>query len=153
MTHDKSSAPQALDDRRRDPSTASPPSAARGRLQLLVVIAVWVGAVSMLLYGVWAMVSPRSFTHSIDFSPYNRHLVHDAGAFQVGIGVALVAALFVRDGLTVALIGFATASGLHAVSHFADRDLGGHGSDVPILTTITLLAIVALVVRHRRRTP
>src|ERR1051325_3956379 len=144
---DPSPAAETVDDRQRDPSTPSRPSSARGHLQLLVVIAVWVGAASMLVYGIWAIVSPRSFMQSIDFAPYNRHLVHDAGAFQVGIGVALVAALFVRDGLTVALLGFATASGLHAVSPLADRDLGGHGSDVPILATITVLAIVALVVR------
>jgi hypothetical protein len=40
---------------------------------------------------------------SLAAPPYNEHLIHDAGAFQLGIGVAVLAALWWPDGLVAAL--------------------------------------------------
>jgi hypothetical protein len=48
-------------------------------------------AASMLSLGLWAVVAPRSFAGWISFPPYNEHLIHDPGAFQIGIGAALAA--------------------------------------------------------------
>jgi hypothetical protein len=97
--------------------------------QPVVVAATLVCAASMLGLGLWAFLDPPSFSGFVDFAPYNQHLIHDAGAFQLGIGAALLAALWWPDGLVVALTGFAVASGLHTI----DRPLGGHDSDVPSL--------------------
>jgi hypothetical protein len=39
------------------------------------------------------------------------------------------------------------ASGLHTLSHWTDRNLGGHGSDVPSLGLLTLVALIAIYAR------
>jgi hypothetical protein len=85
----------------------SPPHASRGatgtitrpvapsrRRQAAVAAATLICAASMLLLGVWAFLAPASFSQFIDYPPYNRHLIHDAGAFQLGIGTAVLLALW-----------------------------------------------------------
>ena len=99
----------------------------------------------MTVLGVWAYAAPRSFADFIDFAPFNEHLIHDAGAFQIGIGVALLAALVERRAVVVALAGFVVASGLHTWSHWSDHHLGGHGSDVLTLGLLTAVALAALL--------
>jgi MYXO-CTERM domain-containing protein len=133
-------------------SVATPVGQARQVRQPLVVAATLVCAASMLGLGLWAFLDPTSFSGFVDFAPYNEHLIHDAGAFQLGIGAALLVALWWPDGLVVALTGFAVASGLHTVSHAIDRHLGGHDGDVPSLGLLTLVALAAITARIRRRT-
>ena len=120
------------------------------RRQSFVAAATVVCAASMLGLGAWAFLAPESFSSFIDYAPYNRHLIHDAGAFQLGIGVSLLAALWWPDGLLVALTGFAVASGLHTLSHAVDRSLGGHDSDVPSLGLLTVVALLALYLHGRK---
>jgi hypothetical protein len=117
-----------------------------------VTAATLVCAASMLCLGGWALLAPASFSRFIDYAPYNRHLIHDAGAFQLGIGATTLLALRWSDGLLVALTGFAVASGLHTLSHALDRHIGGHASDVPALGLLTLVALYAISVRIRGRT-
>ena len=50
-----------------------------------------------LAVGLWALLAPRSFADWIDFPPYAEHLLHDVGAFQIGIGLGLLAALAWSD--------------------------------------------------------
>jgi hypothetical protein len=119
------------------------------RRQTVVVAATLVCAASMLGLGLWAFLDPPSFSSFVDFAPYNRHLIHDAGAFQLGIGVSLLVAVWWRDGLLVALTGFAVASGLHTLSHAIDRQIGGHDGDVPSLALLTLIALLAIWERLR----
>ena len=120
------------------------------RRQPVVVAATLICAASMLGLGLWAFLDPPSFAGFIDFAPYNRHLLHDAGAFQVGLGAAVLAALVWSDALTVALTGFAVASGLHTLSHAVDRSLGGHDRDVPSLGLLTVVALLALYLHGRK---
>jgi hypothetical protein len=40
--------------------------------------------------------------------------------------------------------------GLHTLSHYIDRHIGGHDSDVPALGLLTLLALLAIYARMRR---
>jgi hypothetical protein len=117
------------------------------RRQPVLVAAVVICAASMLGLGAWAFLAPESFARFIDYPPYNRHLIHDAGAFQLGIGATVLLALWWSDALVVALTGFAVASGLHTLSHWTDRNLGGHGSDVPSLGLLTLVALIAIYAR------
>jgi hypothetical protein len=99
----------------------------------------------MLGLGAWAFLAPASFARFIAYPPpYNRHLLHDAGAFQLGIGTATLLALRWSDALLVALTGFAVASGLHTLSHAIDRHLGGHAGDVPALGLLTLVAVYVM---------
>jgi len=117
------------------------------------ILATVICAVSMLGLGVWAFAAPASFSRFIDYAPFNRHLIHDVGAFQIGIGVALLLALAWSDALLVALSGFVVASALHTLSHAVDRHIGGHASDVPTLALLTLLALYAMATRRRSRHP
>ncbi len=129
------------------------PALAAGRRQATVTVAVLICAASMLALGAWAFLGPESFARFIDFPPYNRHLIHDAGAFQLGIGVTTLLALWWSDALLVALTGFAVASGLHTVSHLVDRSLGGHDGDAPSLGVLTVVALVAIYLRIQGRMP
>jgi hypothetical protein len=127
------------------------PAAPVWRRQPGMTAAALVCAAAMLILGVWAYAAPVSFSHFIDYAPYNRHLIHDAGAFQIGIGAATLLALVCPDALLVALTGFTVASGLHTLSHYTDRHIGGHGSDVPVLGLLTLAGLYAIYARIRGR--
>lgn len=102
-------------------------------------------------FGLWAMASPSSFFEQLAaFEPYNQHFLQDIGAFQIGIGAMLLAARFMPDGLTAALLGSAVGAGAHTTSHFLGADLGGTPIvDIPTFSVITLLLAAAAVVRWR----
>jgi hypothetical protein len=118
-------------------------------------IALVAGVVVFAVPGAWALLDPRSFYDEIaSFPPYNRHLLHDLGAFQLGLGVAMALTLAGWSGRRVALWSAAAALALHTVSHWLDRDLGGRDSD-PITLTILAVAFVAaaLLGEMRRDAP
>ena len=100
----------------------------------------------MIAAGVVALLAPGWVADAAGF-PRHTHFVHDAGAFQLGIGVTLMLAVAWRDGLALALAGFLVANTAHAVNHAVDLDLGGHSSDPWGLAALSLLAAVALAVR------
>jgi hypothetical protein len=100
--------------------------------------------------GAWAFVAPRSFYDAIaTFPPYNVHFLHDIGAFLLGIGAALLAALVWRDSTSVALLGASVAAVVHWVSHVIDRHHGGSASDPWTLGAFALLLVVGLALRLR----
>ena len=135
----------------RPTGTISRPVAPVWRRQPILIAATLVCAASMLILGVWAFFAPESFSQFVNYAPYNQHLIHDAGAFQIGIGAALLLALVCPDALLVALTGFTVATALHAISHFTDRHIGGHDSDVPTLGLLTLVGLYAICAQIRRR--
>jgi hypothetical protein len=103
-------------------------------------------------FGLWAFFDPVSFFDKIaTYRPYNPHFLHDAGAFQIGIGVALLLALRWKDALAVALGGASAAGIMHAISHFMDRDLGGRDTDPWFLSFVAALAVIGLVARRPGR--
>ncbi|MEP7054140.1 MAG: hypothetical protein ABI912_02705 [Actinomycetota bacterium] len=105
---------------------------------------------ALLATGVWALLSPHSFYDAAaTFPPYNRHLLHDLGAFLTGLGSALLLSLRFRRGITVALAANAVAGVLHAVSHIVDRDTGGRASDPALFTVIAVILAVAAVIALR----
>jgi hypothetical protein len=127
-------------------------TADRSRGQLIVTVVTVLAAVNFLLLGAWAFLAPRSFYDTLaTFEPYNLHLLHDLGAFQLAIGASLLAALFWSDGLTVALAGAAVGAVVHDISHVMDRDLGGRSSDPWALGLLAVLLLVALALRIRAR--
>jgi hypothetical protein len=113
------------------------------------------GAVAFLLFGVWALVAPQSFFDSLaTFEPYNPHLLHDIGAFQIGLGAALALAAFPErvDGLGAALLGVGIGAAMHVVSHLVDLDLGGTpATDVPTLSVLALALLAAGASRVKRQ--
>jgi hypothetical protein len=116
-----------------------------------MLVAILLCAVSMLGLGCWAFLAPHAFAEFIAYPPFNEHLIHDAGAFQIGIGVATLVAMAWSDAVLVALSGFVVASGLHTVSHVMDRQVGGHAADAPALGLLTLVGLVAVYARCRWR--
>ena len=99
--------------------------------------------------GAWAFLAPQSFFDRIaTFPPYNRHFIHDVGAFQVGLGVALLVSLRWSDGLLVALSGFAAGATVHFAAHVIDRNRGGH--PVTDLLGLGILAAAALAAAAAR---
>jgi len=102
-----------------------------------------IGGAVLTATGAWALAAPRSFFDVIaTYPPYNRHLIHDIGAFLVGLGVAFLVGLKARRALTAALVANAAAAVLHEVSHIVDRDLGGKASDPWLLGLVAVLFVV-----------
>jgi hypothetical protein len=108
------------------------------------------GAAFFLVTGAWALVDPASFYAKVaNFPPYNRHFLHDVGAFNLGLGTALVLGLTRWPGRRVALWAAAVAAVVHAGSHFADRNLGGNSSDPFALSLIALALVAAALLATR----
>lgn len=129
---------------RATPARARPSTAVDDRATAALVAAM--GAVFLAL-GLWAFVDPASFYARVaPFPPYHRHFLHDAGAFQIGLGATLLLALRWRDALFVAALGTGLGAALHLLSHLIDRDLGGRPAvDLPGLALLAgLLGVAAL---------
>lgn len=117
--------------------------------RVFVTIAAIVAGGFMLIFGVWSLMFSRSFANLIDFPPYNVHLLHDVGGFQIGIGVSVLVSLIWSDSIGVALVGFIVAGTIHSMNHALDRPLGGHSFDQWGLAGIALLAVAALIIHLR----
>lgn len=126
---------------------------ARGRSDLVSTIVVAVFGAFTLLLGLWALVDASSFYDNIgEFPPYNNHFVHDVGAFQIGIGAALLAALAWRDdAILVALCGAAAGAITHEIAHIIDADDGGRDSDPITLGIIAAILAGTFLWRLRNR--
>jgi hypothetical protein len=121
------------------------------RLVILIVAAV---GVFNLALGVWAFLAPRSFFDTVaTFPPFNEHLFHDLGAFQGALGVALLVALRIRDGLVVAMLGNLAGAIVHFISHLIDSDLGGRSTDPIALGFLAAALVFALLLYRDRRAP
>lgn len=110
-------------------------------------VAALIGALTVAV-GVWALASPDSFAEFVEF-PAHRHFTHDIGAFQIGLGAALLLALIWADALLVALAGYVIAGAVHTVVHAADAHLGGTTAQTWFIGLLTVVAAVALVARWR----
>ncbi len=113
-----------------------------------------VGAVIGVFYlvtGTWAYLAPLSFFSAVaTFAPLNIHLLHDAGAFQLGLGLALTVPVALRAPLRAPLIAVLGASVLHLLAHVEDIRLGGHPTtDLPVLALICVALAAALIVDLR----
>ncbi|MCA1702539.1 MAG: hypothetical protein LC808_04430 [Actinobacteria bacterium] len=126
----------------------SPPPAAIIRACVAVLGVISIGA------GLWAMIAPHSFyDQAATLPPYNRHFIHDIGAFQIGLGSCLIAALALADALLVVLLGNALGGMSHFVGHVADRSIGGQSSDPFTFGVLAVVMIVLMVVRWGTMAP
>jgi hypothetical protein len=116
------------------------------------VIGAVIGAF-YLFNGAWAFLAPSSFFSAVaTFPPANAHLLHDLGAFQIGLGLALIVPVAMRVPLRAPLIAVLAASVLHVLAHIEDLRLGGHPTtDLPILTLICVALAVALGLEVRAK--
>ena len=120
----------------------------QGRIVLIVTA---VAAAFFIGPGLWAFFDPKGFYDAVaTFEPYNEHFVHDIGAFQIGIGVALAAAVWRRsDALFAALAGATAGGAFHTAAHFMDHDLGGQDTDVFVFGLVTVLTAAGAWMRVR----
>ncbi len=118
-----------------------------------VVALALAGAALFIGLGAWSFFAPQSFYDNLaDFPPYNRHLFHDVGAFQIGIGAALLAGVIRKgDGLFAALAGAGVGSAFHFVSHVQDHNLGGSDAATAFLGVIALLLLSGAAIRWTAR--
>lgn len=116
---------------------------------LIVRGATVLAALSMLATGAWARIDPASFAAWANW-PNHVHFLHDAGVFQLGIGLMLLLALWWRDVIAVVLAGFVFTNTFHAVNHAQDLHMGGNASDPWLLLVLSAIAIVGLAVRLRK---
>jgi hypothetical protein len=110
--------------------------------------AVTIGGLFMLVLGIWAFFAPASFADFVAF-PYNRHLLHDVGAFQIGIGTTMLLALMWKDGVMVVLAGYVVGSGFHLLSHILDRHIGGHSYDALVLSVVVSVGLAGMYLRSQ----
>lgn len=105
----------------------------------------------LVVAGLVAFVAPAAFFEAAAaFEPYNAHFIRDIGAFQVGLGVVLLLAVWIDDGLVVALGGVGFGSLVHGVGHALDRDLGGTPAiDIPFWAALSVLLLAVAVLRWR----
>ncbi|MEU4325500.1 hypothetical protein [Nonomuraea dietziae] len=117
-----------------------------GRFVKVVTV---LAAMSMLVTGVWARVDPASFAEWANW-PNHVHFLHDAGVFQIAIGLMLLCALWWRDVVVVVLAGFVFANTFHAFNHAVDLELGGGNAGDPwALLAVSTVAAAGLAVRLR----
>lgn len=134
------------------PSATGGAPGASGRPKGWLTAVTALGASVFLIGGVWAFFWPYGFYQWVaTYPPFNLHLFHDVGAFQLGIAAAMLAGLISRDAFLVGLVGGAVGATVHAVSHILDVDLGGRASDPYALSVLAVLLVVAAVARARAR--
>jgi PPOX class probable F420-dependent enzyme len=98
--------------------------------------------------GGWALARPESFSEFVNFPPHE-HFGHDVGAFQLGLGMALLLATIWADAAAVVLAGYVIGGVAHTVSHVTDAHLGGSATQTGLIGLLSLLAAIALVIRWR----
>lgn len=104
----------------------------------------WVVAVFWIGSGAWAFFAPQSFFDTVaTFPPYNEHLIHDIGAFSVGLGAVILFALSGMSGIRTALLGVGVGSAVHVISHVIDYDTKPDPMDIVGLTVITVATFFA----------
>ena len=118
----------------------------------LVNPVVLIGAASMIAVGVWCRVDPAGFADWAGW-PHHEHFLHDAGIFQITIGLMMLLAVWWRDAVSVGLAGFVFTNAFHAHNHYVDRADGGRDGDWIQLLALAALGGVALTlhIRSRRR--
>jgi hypothetical protein len=132
--------------------TVEVPQASGARRLSFAVGCAWIGVALFAVPGVWALAAPHSFYRTIaTYPPYNRHLCHDLGAFQLGIAAALLAGIARRRGLAAGLWGAAVGACAHAVSHWMDQGLGGRDTDAALTTLVALVLVAGLIAEEVRR--
>ena len=114
----------------------------------LVAVTALVGTATVGI-GIWCLIDPTSFADVVQFHAH-QHFLHDVGASQLGLGVTLLLALIWGDALATALAGFVVANSVHTVNHVMDLDLGGSVGQAWLLGAVSVMLVVAFVLRLRQ---
>ncbi len=118
---------------------------------LAIRLVALAGGLLMVGVGAWAMVDPRSFFDVVaTYPPFNEHLLHDIGAFNLGLGAVLLLALVWSDALLVGLVGVGIGAAAHALAHWLDVHLGGTPADPWYVSALAAVLLVSGAVRWRQ---
>lgn len=124
----------------------------------LVIALIAVFALIELATSLWMVAAPTSFFNNIGpFGGYNGHYLRDVAAFQAGIGVALLASIWVRALRPGAVCALLAASALHGINHFVDINAANGQSHAGIVDAFAIASTVLiagwlLVASLRRQT-
>ncbi|HEX8507920.1 MAG TPA: hypothetical protein VF635_00260 [Propionibacteriaceae bacterium] len=117
-----------------------------------------VPAVLFLGVGVWMMVDPAGFQHTVGgFGTTNAHLIKDLATFNLALAAVLGVAA-VRPSWRLPVLWFANIqNALHLLNHVADAHLAqplwkGMANVWALLATAAVLAALLLVVYRSSRT-
>jgi hypothetical protein len=87
-------------------------------------LALGVLGLTQIAVGAWLVIDPSSFIDEIaSFGPADHHFLRDLGTFQLGIGIALMAAVGRPQWRVPILFAAFAQSALHTVNHLFD--IGG----------------------------
>lgn len=125
---------------RIDAGTTTP---AAGPFTATIVV---VSALSLIAAGAFARFDPAGFAVFTGWENHV-HFLHDAGVFQMGIGLMMLTGFWVRDALALGLGGFVFVNTFHALNHALDHHLGGSILATWFLLGLSLLASVGLYLR------
>ena len=84
-------------------------------------LALGVLGVTQLAIGIWLAIDPDSFVDNVaPFGPADTHFLRDIATFQIGIGVALLAAVGRPTWRVPVLFAALAQTALHAINHLFD---------------------------------
>lgn len=104
---------------------------------------------SLIAAGAWARFDPANFAEFTGWENH-AHLLHDAGVFQLGIGLMLLSSFTVRDAISLGLGGFVFVNTFHAINHALDHHLGGSHLATWFLLSLSVLGAIGLGLRVRQ---
>ena len=126
------------------PTVLSPPAARADRAVVLGVVVL--GAIQ-LFTALSIVVAPHSFFDNVGpFGAYNSHYLGDVASFQGGIGLALIASLWLPALRAGALAVTACTTGLHAINHWIDVGDAHAGSNAGIVDAVSLSILFVFTV-------
>lgn len=112
----------------------------------LVTVAIAAFAFLELATSLWMIAAPQSFfTHIGPFGPFNGHYLRDVAAFQAGIGLALLASVWVRPLRPGAVCALLAASALHGINHFVDINAANGDSSADVIDAISITLSVFVI--------
>jgi hypothetical protein len=108
-----------------------------------------VGLVSIgltqIAIGLWLAIDPDSFVDTLaDFGPADSHFLRDLATFQLGIGIALLAAVPRRSWRAPVLFAALAQTALHTINHLVDIGETDPGWQGPVNFVALLGLTIAL---------
>jgi hypothetical protein len=104
---------------------------------------------TQIAIGVWFAVDPDSFVRTLaDYGPADSHFLRDIATFQLGIGIALLAAVGRPAWRAPVLFAALVQSALHTVNHLVDigeTDPGWQGPFNFVSLLVLTIAIAGLM--------
>jgi hypothetical protein len=112
---------------------------------------------TQIAIGVWLAIDPDSFVDALaDFGPADSHFLRDIATFQLGIGIALLAAVGRPSWRLPVIFAALAQSALHTINHLVDigeTDPGWQGpvNFVALLAlTVTLAGLMLAAAEERQ---